>query len=535
MKNLKNFLFSRRWSWRKPLWGRYDDEFFLYNMWKVYLSLRGVLRSFSEAGRRGNLNFTNFKSLFFIFSFFIFFVGCAVGPNYRTPDINSPAKWSVTPAGIIVQSQINSAWWKTFNDPQLDSLIIRAAASNLDLRQATERLQQARAFRSGALWDLFPVVNINTSVTREQRSQTSQLFPIPLVRNNLYDAGFDASWEFDIFGGARRALQAADANVAAARENIRDVLITVISEVARNYVEYRGYQKRLEVLQENITAQTDTLELTRSLFKAGINSQLDVEQAAAQLATTKSQQPTLDTLARQNEYQLAILLGLHPAELLNELSATVPIPSPPPNIPVGLPSELLRRRPDIRRAERNLAQATANIGVAVAEYFPQVSLLGTAGYQSLKSDMWFQNNSRYWSIAPQVSWRILDFGHIRAQVKAANSFQRQSLAAYEQTILVAFQDVENSLIAYTNERIRYDRLAEAVEANRNSLKLAKDLYSNGIGDFLSVLIAQQTLFQNEDQFAASRSLVIEDLVALYKALGGGWQPDVSPLPAGLAP
>jgi len=267
--------------------------------------------------------------------------------------------------------------------------------------------------------------------------------------------------------------------------------------------------------------------LTKSLFHAGISSQLDVEQAAAQLATTRAQLPILETAARQNAYQLAILLGLHPAELLDELSKDVPIPPPPPNVPIGLPSELLRRRPDIRRAERQLAQATANIGVQTAEFFPKVSLLGTAGYQSLKSNMWFDNNSRYWSIGPQFSWRLLDFGHIRAEINAANAVQRQALAGYEQTILIAFQDVENSLIAYTNERIRYDALAEAVEANRRSLALAKELYSNGIGDFLSVLIAQRGLFETEDQFAASRSAVTENLVSLYKALGGGWQTEES--------
>ncbi|MEN6385707.1 MAG: efflux transporter outer membrane subunit [Phycisphaerales bacterium] len=479
MKISKNFLFSLR---------RYDDVF-----------------------------------LYFIFYILYFLAGCSVGPNYKRPDPNSPAEWSVKSASIIEQTQINSAWWQTFNDPQLDSLIQRAVVSNLDLREAMARLQEARALRSGAFWDLFPIVNIFTNVTREQRSQTSQLFPIPQIRNNFYDAGFDASWEIDIFGGRRRALEAADAAYTAVQEDTRDVLITVISEVTRNYVEFRGYQKRLAVLQENIAAQSDTVELTRSLFNAGINSQLDVEQAEAQLAATKSQQPNLETFARQNAYQLAILLGLHPAQLLDELSKEVPIPSPPPTVPVGLPSELLRQRPDIRRAERQLAQANANIGVAVAEFFPKLSLVGTAGYQSLKHDTWFQNSSAYWSTGPQFSWRLLDFGHVRAEVQAANAVQRQALAAYERTVLMAFQDVENSLIAYTNERARYELLAQAVEANRRSLSLARDLYRNGIGNFLSVLIAQRTLFETEDQLAASRSLVIEDLVSLYKALGGGWQ------------
>ncbi|HAL45117.1 MAG: hypothetical protein A2Y12_03400 [Planctomycetes bacterium GWF2_42_9] len=464
--------------------------------------------------------------LILLFIPLLFFIGCTVGPNYQTPDINSPAKWNITPKSSITQRKINTEWWRTFDDPQLDSYIQRAIGTNLDVRLAMERLQQARAIRSGAVWDFAPVVNIFARITRQQIGHRSQLFPIQRTRYNFYDTGFDASWEIDIFGGSRRALQAANAGVAAAQEDVRDVLLSVISEIARNYVEFRGNQQRLKALQDNILVQSDTLELTKSLFNAGINSQLDVEQAAAQLAFSKAQLPTTATAARQNAYQLAVLLGLHPAQLLDELENNKTIPPTPPEIPVGLPSELLRRRPDIRRAERQLAQATANIGVAVAEIFPKFSLTGTAGYESLKKDTWFKNDSGYWSIGPQVSWRLLDFGHVFADIKIANSLQRQALVAYQQTILLAFQDVENSLIAYTNERIRYDSLAQAVAANRSSVSLAKDLYSKGIGDFLSVLVAEQNLFIAEDEFAASRVVLTDNLVALYKALGGGWEIDL---------
>lgn len=464
------------------------------------------------------------KKLISLFAFFLFCAGCMVGPDYRTPEVNSPSDWILAQNPHLLQNApINIDWWKTFSDPQLDSLISRAVAANLDFQIALGRLQQARALRSSAAWNLAPAINIITNITREKRSQTSQLFPIPQVRNNFYDAYFDASWEIDIFGGRRRELQAADAALSAAQEDMNDILLSVIAEVARNYIEYRGYQQRLDVLRKNITVQSETLDLTNSLFQAGISSRLDVEQAAAQLANIKSQQPTLETAARQSEYQLAVLLGLHPARLLDELSQQQQIPPVPPAIPIGLPSELLRRRPDIRRAERQLAQATANIGVATAEFFPKLILFGTAGFQSLKTDTWFTNDSRYWIIGPQFSWRLLDFGRVRAEIKAANAVQRQTLAAYEQAVLIAFQDVENSLIAYVNEKKRYSLLIDAVQANQRTLDLARDLYAKGLGDFLSVLEAQRSLYITQDQLVDSRRAVTQNLVSVYKALGGGWR------------
>lgn len=461
--------------------------------------------------------------IYWLFAFYIFLSGCMVGPNYKRPQVKSPDNWSIQQKGITEYNNININWWRTFNDSELNSLIERAVKANLNLRVALERLQEARALREAAIWSFAPVVDMLAFFNREQRSANGEIFSAPIVRNNLYDAEFDASWEIDIFGGERRALEAATANMQAAQENSRDVLLSIISEVARNYVEYRGFRQRLDVLKQNILSQSETVDLTESLYKAGINSQLDVEQAAAQLATTKSQFTPLDTSARQNEYQLAILLGLHPAALLKELSEDAQIPPVPPVVPIGLPSELLRRRPDIRNAERLLAQATANIGVQTAELFPKLNLLATAGYQSTNTNTWFTPNSAFWSFGPQFSWRILEFGTIGAQIKAANAVQRQALATYEQTILNAFGDVENSLIAYTNEKIRYDALAQAVEANKRTLTLAKELYTNGIGNFLSVLDAQRSLYLTEDQLAASRSLISEDLVALYKALGGGWE------------
>lgn len=463
------------------------------------------------------------KQSSFLILLLFFLSGCAVGPDYRRPDVNVPDSWHQSNLDGISDSQAeNIEWWKTFKDDKLNSLVERAVRANLDLRLALGRLREARALRSGALWDLGPVVNTTAAYTRQQRSANSQLFTAHSIRNNLYDAGFDASWEIDIFGGKRRALEAATAGLAAAEEDRRDVLLSVLSEVARNYVDFRGYQQRLIVLRDNINAQSEILDLTLSRFEAGLSSQLDLSQAQAQLASTQSQLPTLETSAKQTAYQLAVLLGQEPTALLSELSQEVPVPSTPPVVPVGLPSELLRRRPDIRRAERQLARATANIGVASAEFFPKFNLLGTAGYQSFNKNTLFAADSGYWSIGPQISWRLLDFGRVRAEINAANAQQEQALAVYEQTILTAFQDVENALTAYANERIRFDSLTEAVAANRDSLDLSRDLYSKGLADFITVLDSERSLYQTEDQLADSRRAITKNLVTLYKALGGGW-------------
>ncbi len=464
------------------------------------------------------------KQFSYLIFLLVFFYGCAVGPDYKPPEVNAPASYQPNQGGITNARVQDMEWWKTFNDEKLDSLIQRAVKTNLDLRIALGRLHEARALRSASLWDLGPTINILSSYTKEQRSKNSLTFPISQLRTELYDAQFDASWEIDIFGGKRRAVEAATAGLAAAKEDHGDVLLSVLSEVARNYVDFRGYQYRIVILGKNVAAQSEILELTISRFKAGLTSELDVSQARAQLATTQSQLPVLVTSAKQTAYQLAVLLGQEPAALLSELSGNVPIPSVPPVVPVGLPSDLLRRRPDVRRAERQLAQATANIGVATAEFFPKISLTGSAGYQSLHGSNWFSDSSGLWSIGPSVSWRLLDFGRVKAQIKVANAQQEQALATYEQAVLIAFQDVENALVAYANEKVRFSSLTEAVAANSESLALSKDLYTKGLVDFSNVLDSERSLYDTEDQLADSRRAVTENLVSLYKALGGGWAP-----------
>ncbi|HUJ10256.1 MAG TPA: efflux transporter outer membrane subunit [Verrucomicrobiae bacterium] len=460
---------------------------------------------------------------------------CAVGPDYHPPKVQVPAHWSEAQVGGATNAAVQVVdWWKTFNDPELNSLVRRAVVANHDLRIAEGLLREARALRSGALWDLGPTINAGAGYTDARQTPNSLPFKGSLTNftylfhTDLYDAHFDASWEIDLFGGKRRALQEANALVASVEENRRDVLVSVLAEVARNYLEVRNSQQRLAIARKNIAAQQDAADIARARFKSGLSSELDVRQAEALLATTKSQVPAIETALKQSIHRLGVLTGLQPDALSGELSEPQPVPAPPPQVPVGLPSDLLRRRPDVRRAERQLAAATANIGVQTAELFPKFSLTGVGGFQSFSAADWFSGGSKYWSAGPSVTWRILDYGRVRSQIKAASAQADQSLAAYEKTVLLALEDVENALVAYSNEQAHYRALSDAVTANRHSLDLANERYRSGLIDFLNVLDAERSLYQTEDQLANSQGAVSISLVALYKALGGGWQTEVQP-------
>ena len=450
--------------------------------------------------------------------------GCAVGPNYQPPKSTAPASWSATQIGGATNAMPPASdWWKMFNDPVLDSLISRAVAANLDLRIAEGRLREARAIRAGAYWNLVPTVNASGSYLDRQQSKNAQTFTIPKLHTDMYDAHFDASWEIDIFGGLRREVQEANALFQTVEEDRHAVLVSTLAEVARNYIEVRGYQQRYAIATDNIKAQTEAVGIARARLEAGLTSELDVQQATALLATTRALLPALDTATRQGMHQLGVLLGQPPGALRAELAVSVPVPVTPPVVPVGLPAELLRRRPDVRRAERQLAADTAGIGVATAELFPKFSLLGTGGLQSLSASHFFTGGSQYWTAGPTVTWRFLDLGHVRSQIQAANAHAEQTLAAYEKTVLMAFADVENALVAYANEQVRQRALAEAVAANRRARELANELYTKGLGNFLNVLDAERSLDQTADQLADSDRAVADNLVALYKALGGGWE------------
>ncbi len=439
-----------------------------------------------------------------------------------------PASWSELSQAGKTNPETLVQWWKAFNDPVLDSLIMRAVPSNLDLRIAEARVREARFQRGVVASDLWPSLDASASYSRSRRSSgISTIPPSAKIKRNLYETGFDASWEVDLFGGKRRAVEAANAEIDAAVENQRDVFVTLLAEVARNYIEVRGYQRRLQIIHKNINTQHEAVEIVQARYNAGLSSELDVVQAAALLATTQSEIPSLENPMKQAIHRIGILLGQRPGELLTELTKESQIPHTPVTVPVGLPSDLLRRRPDVRRAERELAAATARIGMATADWFPRFSLTGSFGFQTEDINAFSITRSRLWSFGPTVRWPIFDAGRIRANIRAQNARQEQALLNYEKAVLTSLEDVENALVAYTAENIRRKNLTEAVNANRRAVELANELFSKGLVDFLNVLDAERSLCKSEEELVRNERTVSLNLVILYKALGGGWENEPS--------
>ena len=390
---------------------------------------------------------------------------------------------------------------------------------SLTLQQAEVRIRQARASRgvTDAAW--WPNVN---GTADYRRSRT----PNPRgggVQADQYRAGFDAAWELDVFGGTRRAVEAADADIIAAVEDRRDVLVSLLGDVALNYIDLRGTQDRINIAKQNLSLQQHTLDVTRRQFAGGFVSGLDVANAEAQVASTRSIIPSLESQARQDIYTLAVLLGREPGELVAELDSAGPIPTTPPDVPIGLPSELLRRRPDIRRSEAQIHAATARIGVATADLFPKLSLTGNLGISADTLSGLSSINNRNWSIGPSVTWDIFSAGRVQSSIEVQKALHDESTLAYRQTVLNALKEVENSLVAYSKEQEHRLALADSVAANRKAVDLANRLYEAGQVDFLNVLNAQRSLLVAEDAYSQSTRAVAGDLVSLYKALGGGWE------------
>src|SRR5436305_10507820 len=457
-------------------------------------------------------------------------VGCMVGPNYRRPDVATPPSWgelapTAPPEGRsdAITDGAPAAWWTTFDRQLLMWLIQRTAGSNPRLQQAEARVREARASRRIAAADLWPHVEAAGSYTRERTSKNGVSVGGAGKSFNLFQAGFDANWELDVFGGIRRSVEAADASVEAAEDDRNAVLVSLMAEVGLEYVTYRSAQPRIALANQNVTAQQGTLDLTRRLFNAGIAPELDVQRAAAQVATTASTIPILEQQAAQAMHALGILIGQPPMTLQQELAAVGPIPKPPAQVAVGLPSELLLRRPDVARSERQLASQTAAIGVATRDLFPRFFISGAASLQSVRGSDFFDSESRLLSLGPSVSWPIFEGGRIRANIALQTAAQQELLSAYEGVMLQAFQDVEDALVAFSHEQASRDQLEDAVRANRRAAELARNLYAQGLTDFLTVLVAEESLFTSQDTLAQTQRDVALQLVALYKAVGGGWE------------
>lgn len=465
--------------------------------------------------------------------------GCAVGPDYQRPQTEVPLGWEgvtpPTPSGTSVASArpvVLIEWWKAFDDPTLTSLVGRAVSANLDVRLGEARIRQARAARGVAAAGLWPTVNASATYQRSLSggargsgitTATGTRTTRDIDAIDLFQDGLDAAWELDIFGGVRRNIEASQADLQAAVEDRRDVLVSLIGELGTNYINLRGFQQQIAIARKNLEAQEHTAEITRRRHDVGFASGLDVANAMAQVASTRSQIPVLESSARAAIYSLSILLGGEPATLVKELDTEGPIPPTPPEVPVGLPSDLLRRRPDIRRAEAQIHAATARIGVATADLFPKFSLTGSFGYSGdTKSSLTHWEN-RFWAFGPSVTWSIFDAGAIRWNIEVQNALQEQTLLTYQKTVLIALKDVETALVAYAKEQEHRMILSEAVTQNRKAVELSLKLYTGGRIDFLNVLNAQRSLFLSEDALVQSVRSVSGNLIALYKALGGGWE------------
>jgi NodT family efflux transporter outer membrane factor (OMF) lipoprotein len=344
---------------------------------------------------------------------------------------------------------------------------------------------------------------------------------VPVEVNN-FEGGLAASWELDVFGGIRRGVQAVGADVAAAEENRRDVLVILLGDVGRVYAQLRGFQRRVEIANKNIKTQQDTLDLTTARAKAGLATQLDVSRAAAQLETTKAAVPTLLSGIDVSIHRLSVLLGEEPGALRNELENVSPIPTAGPDIEVGLPSDLLKRRPDIRRSEAQLAAATARIGEAKADLFPRFVLTGTAGRQATQLHDLTLGAGNFFSVGPGISLPLFTGGRIRSNIAVQTSRQREALISYESSVLNALEEVQDALVNYSQEQERRDRLNQAAQQSQLAVDLAAEQYRAGLVDFLSVLDAQRELYADEDQAVQSQTSVTTDVIALYRALGGGW-------------
>ncbi|WP_250468873.1 efflux transporter outer membrane subunit [Caballeronia sp. GAFFF2] len=489
---------------------------------------------------------------------------CTVGPDYKAPSADVPEVWSDTqrsqnpqndprvphadaPSVVQTAADPDPRWWKQFNDPMLDSLIDRAAAGNLNLQQAVLRIAQAREQSVSAAAQGLPQVNASASVMREQLglkgilqsqgvyNQIDQLGAQgATLRQGLdsatgpatiYQDGFDASWELDLFGRVRRSVESANAQAEAEMESRNDALVSLESEVARTYAQLRGAQSIKQITLAEIDAEQQILDLTREQARVGLTSQQDVQSASAQVGTLQAQLPTLDAQIAQALNGLAVLIGSPPGTLDAELSDARAVPPVPPMVPIGLPSTLARRRPDIRRAEAQLHAATAEVGVAVAQLYPDISLTGQVGTRALKANYLARWSSLFWSVGPSISLPIFEGGALRANIRISKAEAAQAGLAYRQTVLNALQDVDNALISYRTEQDRRAALVRTVDANQISLQLATDAYRKGITAFVTVLDAERQLAQTREQLAQSTVNVTTDLIAVYKSLGGGWQDD----------
>ena len=464
--------------------------------------------------------------------------GCSVGPDFTPPDPHLPEKsFFGRPEPATLEPDrppsLDAQWWRQFKDPTLGSLIERVAEVNLDVRMATERLWESRAQRNAAASALLPTVNGSAQYTRELMSQNglialgtafNQGRPLPYIPAfSLWQTGFDASWEIDLWGHVRRQVESAQAQVESSEFQARDTLIATIAELARDYAELRGAEAQIAITKANLASAEEILDLTKTRAQGGVVTYLDVENAAAQVESTRAQLPPLISQESALIDAIGRLLDQPPQALRGELAHTGPQLFTPPRPPVGLASELARRRPDIRRAEADLHAATANIGVAVAEFYPTFKFNGSLGFNALDAKKLFEKTSLQYQIGPSLTVPIFDAGRLKSQLELRDAQAREAAIAYHKTVLTAWTEVVDAIVAYRAEEARHARVKAQAAHQREALALARARYKTGVSPFINVLDAQRSALQAELQEAQSRTTVATNFVTLYKALGGGWE------------
>jgi len=448
---------------------------------------------------------------------------CTVGPEYTAPSVELPSQFQTQLEEAMGNEQVElGEWWTLFDDELLNAFIDRSLESNLDIQEALYRIQESRALRGVAGTNLLPTVDATGSYSRTESSNRGSGAPLIPRISNSYRLGIDASWEIDLWGRNRGIVDESQAELEASIEDGRDVLVAVMGEVALNYVEARTFQERLRLAYANVDLQEKTLKFTQSQFDANLVSKLDVAQARSNLESTKSAVPTLIAGLQMIEHRIAVLLGVFPGELRSELQAIAPIPTPPAQIMIGVPSDVIRQRADIRAAERNLAAQTARVGIVTADLYPRLTLSGEIGLSAANSGDLFSSAARTGQFGPSLVWNLFNRKALHDQIKAEDAIVSQSLAVYERTILQAFEEIENAMVQFDQEQIRVEHLRLAVVDARVAVELSSDRYRQGLTDFQSVIDTQSRLFELEDLLARSQGDIATALVRLYKSLGGGW-------------
>jgi multidrug efflux system outer membrane protein len=458
---------------------------------------------------------------------------CTVGPDYARPVVTTPDEWQQAHLQGITEGDAHvQTWWAVFDDPLLNDLVRDARDSNKNLQAAYLRILEARAIRGVAAGDRYPQVDVTAEASTTEPSESATGLT---ERVDTFGFGAGLAWEVDLFGRIRRSVEAATAQYEASVEDYRDVLVTLLGDIAFNYLEMRTLQTQLVYARSNIDAQRESLKITEARFDAGLTSALDVAQAESNLGRSEAEVPALEAQLEAALNRLEVLTGRPPGALHPQLAEVQPIPQPPPEVAIGIPAEVLRQRPDVRRAERALAAQTARIGVATADLYPRLSLTGFFASDAADLGDLATGRSLTWGIGIPLRWSVFSGGRVQSQIQAERARADQAFKAYEQSVLLALEEVQTTLAAYAQEHRRVEQLETATDATQRAVDLVRTQYVSGLTNFQNVLDTQRTLFQLQQQLANSEGRQVQSLVALYRALGGGWDVDAqgATMPAGL--